>query len=493
MAEIPEATSTQTPLPQISQNIIGAPQVSMQNQDSKQKSENAWLNPLLIVLAVSTVVVVLILGFAFLKDKNSFLGMNASKTTPTPTPMRVATMISGIIAFQGYAKDEAYLVIVERSLGKKEFKSVVTGLIPQTGLIPWVWKDATSGTGYELKAQLKVRGETVQESAVVAVSAPAQDVSLTLISEQDPPVPQQASISGVVHLDGFIPSGSSLSVQSRISGKGNYSTVVSGFPAQDNTNWSWTGASLGETYDISIILKNASGVAISSDPGKTITAPSAGLLFDVSSDAQPPVLVITGISGSITVNGSIPTNSYMTLGIRQAGASTFSQVGGNIAVRNGVSWSYANTQSGTDYDVQTYLWVNGKPYAESNILNLTAPSTNNILTVNAQQQLSSPSSDSINISCNGQQGGAFQATINYNTNASLQNAQSYNLVVTLASQGNQVLNTSLTPANPGQSQSLTTSYIFTPGTTYYAQYAYASSLSNTTFSPLSPAIQFSCR
>lgn len=463
------------------------------------QEETTWMNPLLITLAIGTgIVLVVLFGLIFFGKKNKTVQMLTQKTTPpivtqiiTPT-QKPTNLISGTIIFQGYTPPEAYIAIAERIQGKTDFKDVVSGLIPGKDT-SWTWNNALHGTNYEIIAELKIRGKTVQESPIVAVSAPATAVELSIVSEQNPPQPQTTAISGTVHLEGYIPSKSTITVLSRISGAENFATIISGLPAQDTTAWNWNKAVSGKTYDIVVKLQNASGIPISSDTSKTITAPSSGLSFFVSSTAQPAKPIITGLSGKILINGDIPPNSYVTLGTRQTGKATFTQVGNTISATNGISWSWGNAQSGIKYDVQAYLWVNGKPYAQSIIVTLTAPSQNNQLTINAQQQISAPSENTIHVTCNGQQNGQFQATINYNTNASLQNVQQYTIVVTLASQGNQVISTTITPGNPDQSQSLTTGYQFTSGVTYYAQYAYATKANSNSFSPLSPAIQFSCR
>jgi hypothetical protein len=487
----------QQPLPQspppapdiqviVQQPVVSQPQPTPPEEAPPEN--DTWMKPLYILLAICSVIIVSILLWLFLANKTKTVAPQV--VAPTQAP-RQATSITGNIIFEGYVPQDAYLVIAERSEGKKEFKAVVSGIVPQTGMIPWTWTDATIGSNYDIQAQLKVKGLTVQESAVTTVSAPGSDVNLTLVSEQQPPQPQQAQISGTVHLHGYIPNGSTITILATESTQANYQTIVSGITATDNTGWAWSNAQLGKTYDIKAQLKDGNGTLISSDTSKTITAPSSGILFEITSFAQPPAPLVTGLSGTININGSIPPNSYITLGTRKTGTATFNQVASNISATDDIAWSWTAAQAGAPYDVQAYLWSNSKPYAQSQILTVTAPSQNDVLTINAQTQLAAPTGDTINVSCNSQQNGSFQATINYNTKGNLSNVQSYNIVATLASQGNQVVNTTVSPNNPTQPQSLTTTYIFTSGATYYAQYAY--STGNNIFSPLSPAVQFSCR
>jgi hypothetical protein len=473
--------------------MIEANSPSLSSQVVSQEQSN-WMKPLIITLSISVIVVLAVMTWLlfFGGSKNPTVQQveklipNITNASPTPKP---GVSIAGTITFEGYAPENSYLVIVERTGTDREFRSVVTGLLPESGIIPWTWDDATKGSNYEMRTQLKIRGKTIQESASIFVSAPAEDVTLSLISEQNPPKLVSAAISGTIHLDGYIPSGSTLSILTRQVGKEVYTPVITNLAATSNVKWTWADAVSGQTYDILVQLKNAAGTVISTDPNKTITAPSSGVMFDISSTFQPPSQTVTGISGVININGNITTNSYVTIAQRKTGTATFSQIG-TIAAKDDSSWSWNGANSGTQYDIQAYLWVDGKPFAQSNILTVTAPSSNNLMTINAQLSLAAPAANTVNVTCNASQNGSFQATISYNTNGAIQNAQQYKIVVTNASNGSQVVNTTLTPSNPNQTQSLTTGYQFTSGTTFYAQYAYSN---NNVFSPLSPSTQFSCR
>lgn len=494
---IPVSASAPTPSQNVSSGQTGIPPQPPVQSSPKNDSDNKWTKPFAIILLVLAVIVIGVMLWVIFFDNATTRNIKqivipstvVEVATPTPA-VKAPASISGNIIFQGYASPESYLVIVERTEDSDDYKSVVTGLVPKTGSIPWVWKGALSGKNYEIKAQLKVRGITVQESTMTMVSAPASDVILGIVSEQDPPKPQITSISGNINLNGYIPSGSTISITAQNSTGGTIQTVASGIAATDNVAWSWGNALVGTTYNIGAQLINSTGALLFSSSPVNITAPSTGLVFDINSSAQPPAPTVVGISGTININGSIPNNSYITLGIRPTGTTAFNQVAGNISATDNVAWSWPSAQSGTSYDLQAYLWVNNQPFSSSQILTVVAPASNEVLTMNVQQTLAAPPNNTINISCGGQSGGNYQATINYNTGSTLSNATSYNLLVTLASAGNQVLNSTVNPPSPTTSQSLTTTYIFTPGATYYAQYAYSTGGS---MSPLSAPIQFVCQ
>lgn len=461
-------------------------------QPTPEVPSPSYLTPMILLFAAAVVLV----GAFF-----ATIVFNTSKQ-PTPTAIpsiappigRVSATIAGTVYFQGYAPAGSYIAIAEKSETDNDFKDVISGIVPdKDGTTEWTWKDATAGHNYEMKATLKVSGKVVDQSAVQKVSAPAKSVSLPLISNIQPPAAVTTTISGQINLDGYAPSGSTLQVLVKTVNAVSFQAVASGINPTDNANWSWTQASAGTTYQVKAQLIDANSNIISTGDTQTITAPAGGELLNVYSTAKPAAPITTsGISGTITVNGNIPSGAYITLATRPSGTTTFNQVASNIPATNSVPFSWNNATSGSSYDVQAYLWINNQPNAASNIITVIAPSTADVLTINAQQPTQAPSSTSINVSCGGAQGGLVQATINFNTQANLSNAASYNIVVTSATQNQQVVNSTVNPPNPTSSQSITTTYVFQPGATYYAQYAYATSVGGQ-MSALSPSIQFACQ
>ena len=452
----------------------------------------SWFRPLLIFLVFATLVVLGTFLYLFLNKKTT-TSTTVTQGAVSPTPSKTAATIAGTVYFQGYAPAGAYIAIAERRESDKDFKDVVSGITPdQDGTTEWVWRDATSGHNYEIKATLKVSGKVIESSAVQKVSAPATAVSLPLISNLQPPAPAVATMSGQINVDGYVPAGATLQVLAKTLAAVAFQPVVTGIVPTDNANWVWANAATGTTYQVKAQLLDANSNVISKGDTQTLTAPSGGEVLNVYSTASSPAPAASGISGTITINGSVPSGAYLTLATRPSGTASFNQVVNNIAATNSVPFSWNGANSGQSYDVQAYLWVNNQPYAASNILTVTAPSTFDILTINAQQPTSSPPSGTLNVSCGGTSGGLVQATINFNTQSNLPNAQSYNIVVTSASQSQQVVNTTVTPPNPTQSQSITTTYVFQPNATYYAQYAYSTS-SGGQMSALSPSVQFACQ
>lgn len=474
--------------------VVSISSETTQEMVPQQENENApqSLTPLIVFLFVVIIVVGGFFTMLFLGgSKSTKIG---SSTSPSPVvPAVQSAKISGTVYFQGYAPTGSYIAIAEKSQEDTDFKDVVSGITPDNdGTTEWTWNDAKAGENYEIKATLNVSGKVVESSVVQNVSAPAVQVSLPLVSNLQPPTPITATISGQINLDGYAPAGSTLQVLAKTVSAVSFQTIVGNIVPTDNVPWSWGSARGGTTYLVKGQLVDANGNLISTGDTQTVTAPSGGELLNVFSTAKQPAAAAVGISGTITINGAIPNGAYITIATRISGTTTFKQIAGNIPATNSVPFSWNGATSGTSYDVQAYLWNNNQPYSASNIITVTAPSTFDVLTINAQQPTSAPSSGTLNVSCGGTQGGLVQATINFNTSANLPNASSYNIVVTSASQNQQVVNTTVNPPNPTQSQSITTTYVFQPGATYYAQYAYSTSTGGQ-MSALSPSVQFACQ
>ncbi|MBP9719401.1 MAG: hypothetical protein KBD46_02945, partial [Candidatus Levybacteria bacterium] len=278
-------------------------------------------------------------------------------------------------------------------------------------------------------------------------------------------------------------------------GSNQFANVVTGLSPTDNSVWSWTQANQNMKYEIQASLM-VNGTVQNQSQVVTVTAPATNETLTINSTATPPTPVVTGISGTIGLNGYVPpSGSYITLGVRVSGTGQFNPVAGNISATDGVTWTYPNAQSGTSYDIQAYLWQNNQPYSQSQILTVSAPATGEVLTINAQTPPNNtPAGNSLSVSCTSYSSSVnlWQITVNYNTNNNLQNPAQYQLYVGTNQGGNQQINLTTTPSNPNQTQTYVSGYLFTQNTTYYAQYAYATCSNCSSFSPASPALTFTC-
>lgn len=440
------------------------------------------------LIIIGIIAAICILGtFLYLKSTN-----------PNNLVLQSGEIISGTVDINGVVPQGSSISIVARRLGSQNFQTVASNITAVDG-IGWMWNGAEKNVAYEVKAILKSPvGSTVSESNLQTIVAPAVDETLRIQSSYTPSgsQAQNTSVSGTIDLNGYIPPGATIAIGQQQSAASQPIIVASGINAVDGAVWSWTTAQAGATYQFIAYLQ-LNGVTISQSPTQTITAPANNEVLVINSTATPVTPTVVGISGIINLNGSVPSNSYITLGVRPTGTTQFNQVATNIAATNGSTWSWTAAQAGTSYDLQAYLWSNGAPSNQSQILTVVAPAANEILTINAQAQPSTPAGNTISVSCQSlnTSSNLWQVQINFNTNSSAPSVQQYWLTVGSSSQGNQFVNNITSPSNssnPNSQQSYTTGFSFTSGQTYFAQWAYSTCSNCNTFSSFSPSVQFSC-
>jgi hypothetical protein len=450
-----------------------------------------WL--LIAILAgmcLLTYTLIVIYGFQY---------FSGNKTEHPQTKFLAAskTAVSGTIDLNGLPPDGSDITILVRKNGES-FHPAIEHIAAIDGAV-WTWNDATPNTEYILEAHLQQNGKDIARSAKLVLIAPADSETLRInLPTQPQPTatpPIQSAISGSFNLNGYIPSGSSISIAARKVGDTNFANVASNLPAVDNSSWSWTSSLQNTQYELQATL-SANGTTVTQSQVITVTAPATNEILTINSTAQAPTPSTVGISGIINLNGYVPpTGSYITLGIRPTGSTQFTQLSTNFAATDGVSWSYGNATSGTTYDIQAYLWQNNTPYAQSQILTVPAPATGEVLVINAMTPpATTPSGNSISINCNSYSSSAnlWQITVNYNNTSAIQNAQQYWLTIGTNPGGNQQVSLITNPANPNQTQTYITGYIFNGSLTYYAQYAYATCANCNSWSPFSPAVTFTC-
>lgn len=404
------------------------------------------------------------------------------------------SVVSGTIDFNGVAPEQGSVSIGVRDSGPNEFKIFTTGLSPVDGNI-WSYSDGKKGSAYEFQAYLIVKGKTVAKSDIHLTVAPAIDETLRINA---PSIPNQAtnktqaSISGTMNLNGYIPIGATITIQARPQGASSFTNVVTNLSALDGVAWSYNSANPGTSYEVQAFLVSG-GVNITQSQVVLITAPAFNESLTINSTAQSPVPATTAVSGTINLNGSTPPGATIFIGVRPTGVGNFNTFTSGIAVVNGVSWAWGSAISGTAYDFQASIISNGTIINQSQILTVAAPAVSEVLTINAQTPPPAPPANSMTNSCSSMNGGnQWQVNFTYNNNSVIQNAQQYQLTVGTSQGSNNLINITTSPSNPNQSQTYNTGNLFNSGTTYYAQYAYSTCSNCNTFSSFSPSLSFYC-
>ncbi len=454
------------------------------------KTPTSWTSIALSIAIPLIVLLVMIIGAMYYADHIR----NQSQQQIAVLAKNHAS-ISGSIDFNGYTPSNATITISERISGGGSFTPVVTGLDPIDGEA-WVWNNAVSGVAYDLQASLIVNGNAVATSQILTVAAPASSEVLRIVSTLASPN-STAQISGSIDLNGYIPVGSTIAIGARQKGTQNYTIVASGIFPQDGATWSWANAVTGTTYEVVAYLQQ-NGTTLSQSPKIVTEAPAENEVLVLNSTAVPPQPAIVTVSGSFNINGVIPPNSSVSLGVRPTGTSQFNIVASNLPANNGGAWSWSGASSGTSYDFQAYVVTNGgQTNISSQILTTNAPAANEILTINAPNIPPAPTGTTMTNTCVGKNPSTnlWQVQFNFNTNYSAPGVQQYLFTVGNNNGGNQFVNNTITPSNmgsPNQSQSYTSGFVFTEGQTYYAQWAYATCANCNTFSNFSPSLQFYC-
>lgn len=446
-----------------------------------------------VIIATAVVIGIIFLGalyyFFFVSSKNQTPKIPNTPAAETKSP------ISGELDLNGHIPPNTTIKILTKELPKGEFQTAVANLAAQNGSV-WQYSEANAGSTYEIQAQLLTDGAMVDSSQSTVVVAPASGIVLRINSSAKHPetVPPVSTISGVLNINGYIPQGSTISLSAQKQSGSNFETVVTGLAAKDQGQWTWNSALAGQTYNLKASLVSAS-TEISVSALQVITAPATNELITINSTAKPPAPTIVSIKGTVNYNGNLSGSPTFSLGVRKTGTQNFVNAVNDASVSQGMSWNYPNATPGVSYDIQGYLWSNGKPYSQSQILTVTAPASVETLTINAQTQPPAPAGGTINVSCGGQQNNLYQATVNFNTQNNLQTPQQYQVTIGSSTGANNMYNSTVSPSNPNGSQSLTTNNLFSKAVNYYAQYAYSSCQGGncSTFSSVSPSAAFNCQ
>jgi hypothetical protein len=91
------------------------------------------------------------------------------------------------------------------------------------------------------------------------------------------------------------------------------------------------------------------------------------------------------VSGHLDFNGVAPENSTLSILAKESSKKNYQTVASNLPVADGEAWSWQKADKGTTYDIQAVLVVNHNSADKSEILTTTAPSVDNVLTINSNQ------------------------------------------------------------------------------------------------------------
>jgi len=455
-----------------------------------------------VVIGICILIIAFDLSFIAL---SSWVFPKKTATSTLPLPKTPAT-ISGNIDLNGYIPPNATLDIEGRQMGESTYMLLSSLSSPMDGS-SWSWTTADDGTTYELKAVVKSNGKTIAESLTLAVTAPAQNETIRVVSTVTPeaaisvspssqpnPSPTASSLSGKIDLNGYVPSNATITINSKKQGDTTFSPILSGLSATDGISWSWNGAESGISYELQAILLTGS-TTIGTSQSLSTAAPAQNETLVINSKATAPATQGT-ISGSFNINGPVPNGATITLSMRKSGTPQFGPILSGITPQDGSSWNIPNLQTGVSYDILAYVFVNNATYTQSQLLVVPAPAQNETLTINFAQRPNAPPSTSITFTCQGKNASnQWQVSVMYNQNNVNPSAKAFILQLGTNSGASDLFNIQTIPSNPTQMQTYTSNFILNEGQTYFAQYAFSTCQSCTDpsfYSQFAGPIQVRC-
>jgi len=452
-------------------------------------------NPLLLGLVVGGIIV--LAGLGLLKVLN--IGPLASDSRAS---------ISGSLDINGVIPVGAEVTVTASEYNKSEGSgSVKSETVTAIDGQNWSVHGLGKGKTYSVVATVKSGDTTISKSDVLVVTAPADQESLRINIESENGQ-ANATISGNVVVNGYIPSGSSITVQGRVAGEVNFTTIASGLPGQAKQFMSYTTAVEGESYEVRGVLMSG-GTQIGTSQTIVITAPAANEILTINSSAQAPVTPAPTtapnqsptpgpanqtISGSINFNGVAPTNSRIVILAKVYNASNYQVVVNNVSPTNGASWSWSGAAPSTWYDVQAVLKQSqsnntDKDIADSQIASIAAPASNVTLNINSGVQIPAPSGQ-VSMLCGNQSGSQWNATL---TLPYVSGAQSYWYQVGTSNNSSNISNATV---NANGNNNVQVNVALPNQQNVYFQYAYANvpnvGTGNSQFSPFSSTSQGDC-
>lgn len=425
-------------------------------------------------------------------------------------PFASKGVINGILNINGVIPQGANVVISQKLYHSSDAPKIAVQNVNAVDGAQWDISDLEAGKTYQVTAEMFANGKSVAVSNPLVVTAPATDEELVFNIASAEKGQANSTISGNVMVNGYIPSGSTISVQGRVAGQPTFTTVASNLPGQKKQFMSYTTAITGESYEVVGLLYNANGQQIGSSPVLVVTAPAANEILTINSNAIAPTPTPSAqggtsansptpaanqtVSGTINFNGVAPVNSRIVILQKVYNTSNYQVAVNNVSPVNGATWSWNGAQPSTWYDFVAVLkqrQSNGtdQDIADSQMISVAAPASNVQLSINSGVSNPAPTGQ-ISMLCGNQSGNQWNGTL---TIPWVSGAQSYWYQVGTSNGGNNIANSTI---NGNGNNNVQVNVSLPNQQTLYFQYAYANvanvGTGNSQFSPFSSTSQGAC-
>ncbi len=208
--------------------------------------------------------------------------------------------------------------------------------------------------------------------------------------------PNPATISGSIKYNGVKPDDPSqgkVVVEQREIGETQYEIAVDNLPLEDNASWAWKEAEEGKTYQLRAYVQYQ-GKRVSESSTTTATAPANGqnLTFNVTAEDIPSsggdtsTSTVT-ISGTLNLNGYVPSGSFVNILSREGSSGDFQTLSQGIPAVDGRKLTWSTAKAGVYYTFRGQLFdVNGNPIGTSEDVSIVGPASSQILTIDSIAQ-----------------------------------------------------------------------------------------------------------
>ncbi len=407
------------------------------------------------------------------------------------------TIISGAIQYNGMTPQDpsvGKVVVEEREVGDQNYETAVDNVPAKQGA-SWIWEGAKEGKNYQIQAYFVYKDKKIANSEAVAVSAPSVNQTLTfnvtqkeLPPEESATQPTDTTISGKLHINGYIPDGSTVSVYGKEKDASDFQLLATA-PATDGKPLSWNAPEAGVYYTFQGEMYDPQGTLIGESEYITIASPADNQVMTIDSTAKAPEesKEKTSITGTVTLNGPIPHNSELFIQQRKQGEGQFTGVQ-RIAATNGARWTFAEADSGQAYEITATLQLNKEDTAKGNVIQATAPASDEVLTINTNFSLQPPAYPPT-VACGTESNGKFNSTLTF---SAVKNASQYYLRAGTTQGASDLLGERVSNTNDAH---VNRTVLVGNGQQVYSNYAYtfdASCTSQSCFSASSPTLIFKC-
>lgn len=210
--------------------------------------------------------------------------------------------ISGLVTINGYIPEGSVLeiytleapdaadVITELNPAALRYATQIASIENPEATTTWTWEEAAPLKEYEVIVALRSGNQVILAPQLVIADAGEEALEHQINSTFQPNVRGVTStgtnapaISGLVTLEGPKAKDTSLLMLWRKPGDANYNVVNRyQYPAHSGTKWSWSGAEVGQTYEIMAALQvDDNNTSTAPNPAR-VTAPASNVNFDLN-------------------------------------------------------------------------------------------------------------------------------------------------------------------------------------------------------------------